>query len=72
MALADVLDTLVSDRVYKQRWDFDTAIDYIESQSGLHFDPRLVRLLVNRLDAVRLIYERYPDEAGPITQVGAL
>ncbi len=72
VGLADVLDSLLSDRVYKQRWDFDTAIDYIESQSGLHFDPRLVRLLVNRLDAVREIYAKYPDEAGPITQVGAL
>jgi response regulator RpfG family c-di-GMP phosphodiesterase len=68
VGLADVLDSLLSDRVYKQRWDFDTAIDYIESQSGMHFDPRLVRLLVNRLDAVREIYARYPDEVGPITQ----
>lgn len=61
VALADVLDSLVSDRVYKQRWDFDTAIDYIVSQSGLHFDPRLVTLLENRIDAVRDLYTAYPD-----------
>ncbi|WP_374437451.1 HD domain-containing phosphohydrolase [Inhella sp.] len=61
VALADVLDSLMSDRVYKKRWDFETAIDYIESQAGLHFDPRLVTLLLNRLDAVRAIYERFPD-----------
>ena len=62
VGLADVLDSLLSDRIYKQRWDFDTAIDYVESQAGLHFDPRLVQLLTNRLDAVRAIYARYPDE----------
>lgn len=72
VGLADVLDSLLSDRVYKQRWDFETAIDYIESQEGLHFDPRLVRLLTNRLDAVRAIYERFPDERGPLTQTSAL
>ena len=72
VGLADVLDSLLSDRVYKQRWDFETAVDYIESQGGLHFDPRLVKLLLNRLDEVRAIYARYPDESGPITEVGAL
>jgi response regulator RpfG family c-di-GMP phosphodiesterase len=72
VGLADVLDSLLSDRVYKQRWDFETAIDYIDSQAGLHFDPRLVRLLVNRLDAVRAIYERFPDDAGPITRSAPL
>ena len=72
VGLADVLDTLLSDRVYKQRWDFDTAIDYIESQAGLHFDPRLVKLLTEQLDAVRGIYDQYPDDAGPITAVGEL
>ena len=72
VGLADVLDSLLSDRVYKQRWDFETAIDYIESQAGLHFDPRLVKLLVNRLDEVRDIYQRYPDASGPITGVGVL
>ena len=61
VALADVLDTLVSDRVYKQRWDFETAIDYVVSQSGLHFDPRLVKLLENRIDAVRDLYTAFPD-----------
>lgn len=61
VAVADVLDSLLSDRVYKQRWDFETAIDYIESQAGLHFDPRLVTLLTSRLDAVRAVYEQFPD-----------
>lgn len=61
VAIADVLDTLVSDRVYKARWDLDTALEYIESQAGLHFDPNLVPLLMREADAVRAIYARYPD-----------
>jgi response regulator RpfG family c-di-GMP phosphodiesterase len=68
VALADVLDTLVSDRVYKQRWDFDTAVDYIVSQSGLHFDPRLVSLLEEHLDAVRDLYTAYPDSSFNATE----
>ena len=72
VGLADVLDSLLSDRVYKQRWNFETALDYIESQSGLHFDPRLVTLLTNRIDKVRAIYARFPDEGGFITLAGGL
>jgi response regulator RpfG family c-di-GMP phosphodiesterase len=72
VGLADVFDSLLSDRVYKERWAFDDAVDYINSQSGLHFDPRLVTLLTNRLDAVRLIYERFPDGSGPLTETAML
>ncbi|MBH9551339.1 HD domain-containing phosphohydrolase [Inhella gelatinilytica] len=61
VALADVLDTLVSDRVYKARWDFETALEYIESQAGLHFDPGLVPLLMQNVDKVRALYAQYPD-----------
>jgi response regulator RpfG family c-di-GMP phosphodiesterase len=34
----------------------------IQEQSGRQFDPQLVRLLLERVDEVRAIYERYPDE----------
>ncbi|HEY4079105.1 MAG TPA: DUF3369 domain-containing protein [Burkholderiaceae bacterium] len=61
VALADVLDALVSGRCYKVPWQFDSALDYVKEQSGLQFDPSLVALLLNNLDAVRGIYERHPD-----------
>jgi HD-GYP domain-containing protein (c-di-GMP phosphodiesterase class II)/PAS domain-containing protein len=41
-ALADVYDSLLSDRPFRQARGRDQALDYISSQSGLHFDPALV------------------------------
>jgi len=41
-ALVDVYDALTSDRPYRRAWSKQDAVQYIESQSGRHFDPRLV------------------------------
>lgn len=46
-ALADVYDALTSDRPYRNAWLKQDAIQYIESQSGKHFDPRLVPEFLN-------------------------
>ncbi|MBV8503640.1 MAG: DUF3369 domain-containing protein [Paucibacter sp.] len=61
VALADVLDALVSHRCYKAPWQFEEALSYIREQSGRQFDPDLVTLLMQNLDAVKSIYERHPD-----------
>lgn len=42
VALADVFDALTSKRPYKQPWTAEAARDYIEEQSGRHFDPTIV------------------------------
>jgi HD-GYP domain-containing protein (c-di-GMP phosphodiesterase class II) len=41
-ALADVYDALTSNRPYRSAWSKQDAIQYIESQAGTHFDPRIV------------------------------
>ena len=41
-ALVDVYDALISNRPYRLAWSKQDAIEYIESQSGIHFDPNLV------------------------------
>lgn len=61
VALADVMDALVSHRCYKEAWRFDDALTYISEQSGKQFDPDLVALLLANLGAVQDIYERHPD-----------
>jgi putative nucleotidyltransferase with HDIG domain len=40
-ALADVYDALTSNRPYRSAWSKQDAVQYIESQSGTHFDPRI-------------------------------
>lgn len=40
-ALADVWDALLSDRPYRKGWSVERAIEYIKSQIGIHFDPKI-------------------------------
>jgi hemerythrin-like metal-binding protein len=42
-ALVDVFDALTSERPYKKAWSIEKALDYIQENSGAHFDPRLVK-----------------------------
>ena len=46
-SLVDVFDAMTSDRPYRRAWSKQDAIQYIESQSGKHFDPRLVPEFLN-------------------------
>lgn len=41
-AVADVWDALTSHRPYRLAWSKEQALDYIKSQSGIHFDPKIV------------------------------
>ncbi len=50
-ALVDVYDALTSNRPYRPAWPKQDAIQYIESQSGTHFDPRLVPEFLNLVSA---------------------
>jgi len=43
-AVVDVWDTLSFDRVYRKAWSREKIIDYIQGQSGSHFDPQVVHL----------------------------
>jgi PAS domain S-box-containing protein/putative nucleotidyltransferase with HDIG domain len=41
-AVADVWDALSSDRPYRPAWARETALSYIKSLSGVHFDPKVI------------------------------
>ena len=41
-AIIDVYDALRSDRPYRDAWSKAKTVDYIQEQSGSHFDPRVV------------------------------
>ncbi|RHW75666.1 response regulator [Colwellia sp. RSH04] len=49
VAIADVFDALTHKRQYKNAWSVDDAVAYIQSNSGSHFDPSLVKLLIDNL-----------------------
>ena len=48
-AVVDVFDALTSDRIYRKAWSLSEAIEYIESESGKHFDPDVVGEFINML-----------------------
>jgi putative two-component system response regulator len=43
VAVADVFDALTSERPYKKAWSIDDAVDFMNKQQGLHFDPYVIR-----------------------------
>ena len=42
-ALVDVYDALTSDRPYRPAWSKEQTLEYMESQSGLYFDPLILK-----------------------------
>ncbi len=46
MAIADVFDALVSERIYKEPLPVERVFDEIERESGSHFDPELVDIFL--------------------------
>ena len=42
VAVADVYDALTSVRPYKAAWSSEQAFEYVRTQAGRHFDPRMV------------------------------
>ena len=52
VAIADVFDALTSKRPYKEAWGVEEALENMQAQAGKHFDPHLINLFVNKLDAI--------------------
>lgn len=56
MAVADVYDALVSERVYKRAMPHETAIDIIRANSETHFDPSVVEAFLQMADSIQHLY----------------
>lgn len=52
VAVADVFDTLIARRPYKEAWSADRAILEMDRLSGTHFDPACVNALFSKIDQV--------------------
>jgi cyclic di-GMP phosphodiesterase len=59
MALADVFDALISQRVYKPAMLFKEARKIIADGRGLHFDPDITDAFLERFDAFVDIAQKY-------------
>ncbi|MDD4956207.1 MAG: HD domain-containing protein [Candidatus Omnitrophica bacterium] len=64
VALADVFDALTSIRPYKRAMDIRDAMDVIATQSGSHFDPKVLSAFKQRADSIRKIWQATKDIEG--------
>ncbi|WP_135075127.1 two-component system response regulator [Terasakiella sp. SH-1] len=61
IAVADVFDALTTARPYKKAWAVKDAVQFINEQSGQHFDPQLVGLFNNLIDEICKIKTKYEE-----------
>jgi len=61
VAIVDVFDALISDRVYKKAWDLNTILEHFKNESSQQFDPVLVKLFLNNIDKFMGIREKFKD-----------
>lgn len=61
-AVADVFDALSNDRCYKKAWPIEKVAQLFVEESGKHFDPALVKILIDHLQEFVTINVEYRDE----------
>jgi putative two-component system response regulator len=61
MAVADVYDALISQRVYKAALPHDRAVQIVFQGRGSHFDPDMVDAFIGIQDEFNDIAQRYKD-----------
>ena len=55
MAAADVLDALISQRLYKEPMTIDETIDVFEKSKGMHFEPCIADAVINSRKLIAII-----------------
>ena len=61
VALADVFDALANARPYKAAWPLEKTLEWLQEQSGKQFDPALVTLFMQNLDAIQAIQHQFGE-----------
>lgn len=64
VAIADVYDALSNRRCYKEAWDPDEVLSTLRKDAGTAFDPELVEVFLENIDAIRQLGAQFPDDAG--------
>ncbi len=57
--ISDAFDAMTSNRPYRQAMSFAQAAEEIKTYSGTQFDPQLVSLFLDNLDAFYALYREY-------------
>ncbi|MEN8303217.1 MAG: HD domain-containing phosphohydrolase, partial [Campylobacterota bacterium] len=58
-AIADVFDALSHERVYKEAWEIEKVLEYLKSEIGISFEPKLVDIFLENIDEIIKIKHTY-------------
>ena len=61
MAVADVYDALIAERVYKPAYSHEQAVAIIRDGRGSHFDPDMVYAFLTLSEEFRRIAQQFAD-----------
>ncbi|WP_319780287.1 DUF3369 domain-containing protein [Maridesulfovibrio sp.] len=61
ICLTDVFDALCSDRVYKEAWEVERALEFLKKHKEKMFDPDLVDVFFDNLEKIMKVREKYRD-----------
>ncbi|MEA1982026.1 MAG: response regulator [Campylobacterota bacterium] len=59
VAIVDVFDALICERIYKKAWSLEDTISLLKSESSKAFEPKLVDIMIDNIDEVMNIKEKY-------------
>lgn len=62
VSIVDVFEALTHARPYKDPWPFEEALSFIMDNSGVKFDPELVKVFVTHSEEIREMFKQFPDE----------
>lgn len=62
MAIADVFDALVSERVYKPAYSFDKSFEMVVNDSGKFFDPEIIDSFIDIKERLREVHQRISNK----------
>ena len=63
VAIADVFDALMTRRSHKRAWSLEATVVAMNSEAGRHFDPDLLALFLEDLQALCEIHFRFEEES---------
>jgi putative two-component system response regulator len=61
VTIADVFDALTTRRPYKEAFSTEKTLALLRAGRGTQFEPRLLDLFLDNLDAAKAIQDQYPD-----------
>ena len=64
MAVADVLDALLSKRPYKDAYSLDDAFAIMKEESGTHFDPLIIEAMFSSRDRIEKVMQEDKNGTG--------